>query len=85
MEQCVEPVLPLVTVANDAELERRAVKEDKFHRGDSLHLLDFVAQFNVLGDGAVKVDHFRVLVAPASEEDILLSFPYHFEATQKSS
>ena len=51
----MEPVLPLLTVSNDGELERRAIEENELNVGEGVHLLGFVAQLNVLSDGLVKV------------------------------
>ena len=76
----MEPILPLVAVSDDAQLEPRAVEKDKVHHRDRVHLLDVVAQLNVLGYGRVKVDNPRSLVAVALEEDVLLRFPDHLVA-----
>lgn len=51
----MEPILPLLTVGNDGELERRAIEENELDIGEGVHLPSFVAQLNVLGDGLVKV------------------------------
>lgn len=81
----MEPILPLVAVTNDAKLESRAVEKHKVHGSDGVDLLDFVAELNVLRDGAVKRHNLRFLVAPALEEHILRCFPYHLEACGEKS
>ena len=83
MQQAVESVLPLVAVSNDAKLEPGAVEQYKVHGRDGIDLLHHVAEFNVLRDGAVEIDHFGVLVAPPLEEHILLSLPDHLETVCK--
>lgn len=64
----MEPVLPLITVSNDGELEWRAVQENKLHIANSVHILNLVAQLDVLCDGLVKVRHSGVLRPPPTEE-----------------
>lgn len=77
MKEAVESVLPLVTVSYDAKLQPGAVKEDEFDRSDRVPLLDLIANFDVLRDGRVEVNHLWTLIAPSLEEKILLSFPNH--------
>ena len=74
-QQVVKAVLPLVTVGDDGELERGAVQEDELHLADGVHLLDLVAQFDVLGDRLVKIRDAGVLSPPATKEGRLLHCP----------
>ena len=80
MQQSMESILPLVAVSNDPELERRAVEKDKLHSSYGVHLLDLIAELDVLVDGAVKVHYSWVLVSPSFEEGVLLCFPDHLES-----
>ncbi len=51
----MEPVLPLVTVSNDGELEWRGVQENEVHVANGVHILNLVAQLNVLCNSLVKI------------------------------
>lgn len=51
----MEPILPLITVSNDRELEWRAIEEYKLNVTDCVNILDLVTQFNVLSYGLIKV------------------------------
>lgn len=75
----MEPILPLLAVRYDGELERGAVEQDELDIGQCVHLLGLVAQFNVLCDGLVKVCHSGVLGSPTTEERILLNGPDHLK------
>ena len=77
----MKPVLPLITVCNDGELERGAVEEDELYIGEGVHLLSSVAHLNVLRDGLVKVSHSRILGSPTTKEGILLYCPNDLEST----
>ena len=81
-EEVVEPVLPLIAVRDGRELERRAVEQDELLVGQSIDLLDLVAQLNVLGDGLVKVSHSGRLLLPTAEEDVFLDTPDHLQARE---
>ena len=79
MQQIMESILPFITMSNNAKLESRAVEQHKIHGSDRVDLLHFVAEFNILSDGTVEVDHSGTVVAPALEEGVFLSFPDHLE------
>ena len=82
----MEPLLPLITVSNDGELEWGTVQQNKLHIADGVHILDLVAQLNVLRDGLVKVRHSGILGSPATEEGILLYIPDDLiSATEKNN
>ena len=51
----MKPILPLLTMGNDGEFERRAIEENELNVGEGVDLLGFIAQLNVLSDGLVKV------------------------------
>ena len=76
----MEPVLPLVTVGNGRKLEWGAVKQDKLLVCESVHLLDLVAQLNVLRDGLVKICHSGSLLLPTAEKAVLVDVPDHLVA-----
>ena len=75
----MEPILPLITVSNDRELEWRAIKKDKLNVADCVNVLDLVAQLNVLSDCLIKVGYSRVLGTVTTHESILLNSPDNLE------
>lgn len=79
----MEAVLPIVAVGDDGELEWVAVQEDELNVTDGVHLLDVVAQLDVLRDRLVKVGDSRVLSPPATEEGLFLCRPDDLETGEE--
>ncbi len=78
----MEPVLPLITVSNDGEFEWRAIQKNELYIANGVHILNLVAQLNVLCDGLVKVRHSRVLSSPTTEERIFLYCPNYLKSVK---